>query len=67
MKPRKDASDDRTQSERFIEAARELGCDETEEGFAEIVRKVAKAPPGSPIKAPARRTVAKRRSPDHLP
>ena len=30
--------------DRFVEAARELGCDESEEAFAEKVRKVAKAP-----------------------
>ena len=30
-----------SQRDRFIEAARELGCDEGEEGFAEIVRKLA--------------------------
>ena len=34
-----------TQSEKFIEAARELGCDENESAFDEIVKKVAKAPP----------------------
>jgi hypothetical protein len=32
------------QRERFIEAARELGCDESEETFRAAVRKVAKAP-----------------------
>lgn len=34
----------KSQREKFIEAARELGCDESEEDFAEIVRKVAHAP-----------------------
>jgi hypothetical protein len=33
------------QAKRFIEAARELGCDESEERFVETVRKIAKAPP----------------------
>lgn len=33
------------QSKRFIEVARELGCDEDESAFDEIVKKVAKAPP----------------------
>jgi hypothetical protein len=30
---------------KFIEAARELGCDEDESAFDEIVKKVAKVPP----------------------
>lgn len=34
-----------TQAERFKQAARELGCDESEERFIETVRKIAKAPP----------------------
>ena len=34
-----------SQSEKFIEAARELGCDDNELSFDEIVKKVAKAPP----------------------
>jgi len=34
----------KSQPERFIEAARELGCDESEETFRAAVRKVAKAP-----------------------
>jgi hypothetical protein len=35
----------KAQSEKFIEAARELGCTEDESTFDEIVKKVAKAPP----------------------
>lgn len=31
------------QSERFKEAARELGCDDSEEAFDEALRKVAKS------------------------
>jgi|tagenome__1003787_1003787.scaffolds.fasta_scaffold18471495_2 hypothetical protein len=42
--PLKPTSPAQTQRDRFIEAARELGCDESEEAFAEKVRKVAKAP-----------------------
>jgi hypothetical protein len=34
----------KTQSEKFIEAAKSLGCDENESAFDEIVKKVAKAP-----------------------
>jgi hypothetical protein len=33
------------QSQKFIEAARETGCDEDESAFDEMVKKVAKAPP----------------------
>jgi hypothetical protein len=35
---------DAAQSRRFIEAARELGCDEDEAKFDEKLKKVAKAP-----------------------
>lgn len=34
-----------SQIDRFREAARELGCDESEERFVEVVKKLAKAPP----------------------
>ena len=34
-----------SQSERFKQAARELGCDDDSERFKETVRKLAKAPP----------------------
>lgn len=44
MRGVKSAKPNVPQADRFIEAARELGCDETEEAFAEKVRKVAKAP-----------------------
>jgi hypothetical protein len=40
-----------SQSERFKQAARELGCDDDPERFKETVRKLAKAPPApGPIK-----------------
>ena len=41
------------QSSRFIEAARELACDDDPERFKETVRKIAKAPPArnAPSKA----------------
>jgi hypothetical protein len=42
MKPK---ATDKSQSERFKEAARELGCDPSEERFAETVRKLAAAGP----------------------
>jgi hypothetical protein len=39
------------QSERFKQAARELGCDDSEERFGEIVTKLAKAGPQHKPKA----------------
>jgi hypothetical protein len=33
------------QFQRFVETARQLGCDDDPERFKETVRKVAKAPP----------------------
>jgi hypothetical protein len=33
------------QSRKFVEAARELGCDESEERFQEVVGKLTSAPP----------------------
>lgn len=35
------------QGQRFIEAARELGCDEDEDAFKERLRKLASAPPAT--------------------
>jgi hypothetical protein len=53
---------DQSQSERFKQAARELGCDESEERFVETVRKIAKAPPQhKPSKA--KEVGAKKRKP----
>jgi len=47
----KDKPETPTQSERFKQAARELGCDDPER-FKETVRKLAKAPPApGPSKA----------------
>lgn len=39
--PASGAATERSQAEKFIEAARELGCDESEEAFAGIVQRVA--------------------------
>jgi len=36
---------DKAQSRRFIDKARELGCDEDEAAFDERLRKIAKAQP----------------------
>jgi hypothetical protein len=41
----KNKSDERSQSERFIETARELGCDEDEAAFEEKLRQIATAKP----------------------
>ena len=38
------APDPRTQSEKFADLARELECDESEEAFAERLKRMAKAP-----------------------
>lgn len=50
------AQPDLEQYRRFVEAARELGCDESEKRLAEVVRTVAKAtvPSASEMKAEAR-------------
>lgn len=48
----------RTQAEKFVEAARELGCDESEELFIETVKKLAKAPPSPHPKPPSKRRKA---------
>jgi len=34
-----------TQAQRFVEAARELGCDDNEDRLKDTLRKIAKAPP----------------------
>ena len=44
---KKSQSSDPAQSERFIKAARELGCDESEERFDAVLKKVAKHRPNS--------------------
>jgi hypothetical protein len=43
--PSSTAADSTQQSERFVEAARALGADQSEEAFAETLRKIAEAPP----------------------
>ena len=42
---RKPIQGEKSQKDRFIEAARELGTDEDPERFKSIVRKLASAPP----------------------
>lgn len=38
-------TDPRTQAEKFADLARELECDEDEDAFKAVVRKIAKTPP----------------------
>jgi hypothetical protein len=42
--------DNRNQAEKFREAARQLGCDESEEAFDRALRKVVKREPKKPAK-----------------
>lgn len=50
------AGNPKAQADKFKEAARELGCDESEERFVATVRKLASAPP-------ARNAPSKRKKP----
>jgi hypothetical protein len=43
--------DTRTQRQKFIDAARELGTDESEDAFRRVVRKIASAPGAKAKKA----------------
>jgi len=46
-------ADDKLQTEKFKDTARELGCDESEERFREALRKVGRAkPPPDPTDSP---------------
>jgi hypothetical protein len=47
-------SSNKPQNERFIEAARELGCDEDEAAFDEKLRRIATAKP-KPKREPKRK------------
>jgi hypothetical protein len=44
------------QSRKFIEAARELGCDDDEERFMERFKKLTEAPPPASVEKRKRRT-----------
>jgi hypothetical protein len=46
---------DPEQSKRFIETARELGCDEDEAAFDEKLKRIATAKPKTKLKAPKKR------------
>jgi hypothetical protein len=41
---------DKSQLDRFKEAARDLGCDESEEAFDAALKQIGKAPPPTPDK-----------------
>lgn len=57
MKASKKSEPLSAQSQAFKEAARELGCDDSEERFVETVRRLAKAgPQHRPTKAKPART-----------
>jgi hypothetical protein len=45
MAEKSDRNQEKSQSERFKQAARELGCDESEERFDRALKKVAKPVP----------------------
>jgi hypothetical protein len=52
------APDDRAQSKRFLEAAREAEADETEEGADRAFKKIASSKPLVPRPRPSGRTVS---------
>jgi hypothetical protein len=54
MAQRKPAKDTRTQRQKFIDAARELGASEDEEIFRRAARKIATAPVKKAKKAPSK-------------
>jgi hypothetical protein len=59
MRQSKDAKKNNIQSQRFIKAARELGCDEDEAHFSETLKKVARHKPPKDCKAGAPKGNAK--------
>lgn len=56
LKPNSSTETVRSQHERFVEKARELGCDESEEAFDEKLKVIARHKPKdtAPEKAPKR-------------
>ena len=55
MAQRKAVTDGKTQHQRFVEKARELGAIEDADAFRRIVRKVATAPTATKAKKAAKR------------
>ena len=45
----------------FVKAARELGCDESEEAFDKVLRKVASAPPPKSVQKRKRKPSRKKK------
>lgn len=60
MSGRKPNADEKPQHDRFVETARKLGCDESEEAFDEKLKVIARAKPSEPRAKP----VKPRRNPD---
>ncbi len=58
MKKRKENQSPKEQAAAFRKAARALGCDESEEGFQDTLRKIAK-------RKPQRRSVKKKGAPSN--
>jgi hypothetical protein len=54
MAQRTPEPDTRTQRQKFIDAARELGTDESEDAFRRVVRKIASVP-GPKVKKAAKK------------
>jgi pyruvate-formate lyase len=52
MPPRKTENSKESQSDRFIETARALECDEDKERFEEKLKRIAKAKPKPPSNPP---------------
>ena len=48
------------QHREFVKAARELGCDESEEAFDKVLRKVASAPPPKSVQKRKKKPIKKR-------
>ena len=64
MKTKKDTATDTAQSARFIEVARELGCDESPDAFAAAMKKVARHKPVKKVLTPPPNRTQKSLGPD---
>ena len=49
------------QHKEFVKVARELGCDESEEAFDKVLRKVASAPPPKSVQKRKKKPVRRKR------
>jgi len=59
MVPAKTTSDPQSQSQRFKQAAREVGCDDSEERFNDALKAVAKHKPRGGAKPPPSENASK--------